>query len=103
MSLSLALVIVAFILIAVAVFWPKSKSATAIVEYQPPPQREPLKKEMDEKVRRLWNKHDPDMGMVLAWWRRIRAEKQNKMLEQFNAQERHLVEQASIISEGIIA
>jgi hypothetical protein len=56
--------------------------------------------QLERKVQDIWNRHEPGMGNVVAWWRRRKLEGQNKFLESANDQQRLLIEQASIVSEA---
>jgi hypothetical protein len=58
--------------------------------------------EFDQRLQYYWNKHDPGMGMILGWIRRRRLEGENKYSVQLKEQERHLLDQAEMLTQHVI-
>ncbi len=56
---------------------------------------------LDLKVQGIWDKHNPEMGNVVAWWRGRKLGGQNRFLETANEQQRLLIDQASMMAEAL--
>lgn len=79
---------------------PKSNQTTALEKQSYPLAL--INQDLDVKIQSLWNKHNPEMGMVVATFRKWKISGQNKFLEQVNQQQKLLIEQADMIAAQVV-